>query len=297
MDVPYIGEALSLAAAVAWAMAIVLFRKSGEHVHPVALNAFKDVAAALLYVPTIYFAGGTLFEPFALGDYGLAAASGAVGIALGDTLLFQCLNMVGASATALVSTLYSPFTIALGFLWLGETMSPLQLVGVALILGAVLETTRGARERKTVGRGRLLLGIGVGVVAVLSMAVGIVMVKPLLDRAPLLWTVEIRLLGGVAALLVYLAFNPNRRRILSTLWVRESRAVTVTSSVLGGYVAMVIWLGGMKFTQVSIASALNQTNTVFVLIFAAWILRERISPARVVAIVVAFVGATLVTIG
>jgi drug/metabolite transporter (DMT)-like permease len=50
-------------------------------------------------------------------------------------------------------------------------------------------------------------------------------------------------------------------------------------------------------TLVSVASALNQTNTVFVLLFAAWILRERISPSRIVAIVVAFAGATLVTFG
>jgi drug/metabolite transporter (DMT)-like permease len=131
----------------------------------------------------------------------------------------------------------------------------------------------------------------------MAMAVGIVMIKPVLNRAPLLWAVEIRMLGGVAALLLYLAFNPRRRLILSTLLVRESRLATIGSSVIGGYFAMVCWLGGMKLTQVSVASALNQTNTVFVLLFAAWILRERISPTRVIAILVAFAGATLVTFG
>jgi drug/metabolite transporter (DMT)-like permease len=296
MNVPYLGEICSLAAAILWALAIVLFKKSGEHVHPVALNVFKNVLAALLYLPTLYLTGGTLAAPFAAGDYWLLAASGAIGIAVGDTLLFQCLNMIGASATALVSMLYSPLIIGLGFLWLGESLTAPQLVGVALIIGAVFETTR-IGDGYSVTRRRRILGIGVGICAVVAMAVGVVMIKPVLDRAPLLWAIEIRLFGGVAALLLYLLFNPNRWRILSTLLVRESRLSTVTSSVVGGYLAMVVWLGGMKFTLVSIASALNQTNTIFVLLFAALILHERITRTRVIAILVAFAGATLVTFG
>ncbi len=296
MNTPYIGEILSLVAAVVWALAIVLFKKSGEHVHPVALNTFKNIVAAFLYLVTILLAGGTLFEPLAVGDFWLLIASGAIGIALGDTLLFACLNMIGASATALVGMLYSPFIIALGILWLGETLTALQVVGVALIIAAVFETTR-MKERHTIERRRWLLGIAIGVAALASMAVGVVMVKPVLDRAPLLWAVEVRLLGGVAALLLYLAFDPRRGQVLRTLLVRDSRAATVSSSIVGGYVAMIFWLGGMKLTQVSVASALNQTNTIFVLLFAAWLLHERITRTRVAAIVVAFAGAILVTFG
>lgn len=296
MSVPYLGEICSLAAAILWALAIVLFKKSGEHVHPVALNVFKNVLASCLYLPTIYLTGGTLAAPFPVGDYWLLAVSGAIGIAIGDTLLFQCLNMIGASATALVSMLYSPLIIGLGFLWLGEALTALQLVGVALIIGAVLETTR-AEDRREITRRRRALGIVVGVLAVVAMAVGVVMIKRLLDRAPLLWAIEIRLFGGVAALLLYLLFNPNRKRVFATLIVRESRMVTIASSIIGGYAAMVVWLAGMKFTLVSIASALNQTNTIFVLLFAAWILHERITRTRVIAILVAFAGATLVTFG
>lgn len=295
-DAPFIGETFSLVAAVLWALAIVLFKKSGEHVHPIALNFFKDVLAGVLYLPTIFLVGGTLLEPFPAADYWMLVASGAIGLAVGDTLLFQSLNMIGASASALVSTLYSPFIIGLGFLWLGETLNALQLVGVVFIVGAVFEATR-VKALAPVDRRRRVIGVLVGVGGLAAMAVGIVMVKPVLNRAPLLWAVEVRMLGGVAVLAVYLALHPRRRAILSTLLVRESRAATIWSSLVGGYLAMLFWLGGMKLTMVSIASALNQTNTMFVLMFAAWILHERISPSRVVAIVVAFAGATLVTFG
>jgi len=293
---PYIGEILSLSAAVLWALAIVLFKKSGESVHPVALNTFKDVSAMLLYIPTLAFAGVSLLQPFPLSDYLLLLASGVIGIAVGDTLLFKSLFMIGAGPSALVSCLYSPFIIGLSYLWIGERLTPLQLVGVALIVAAVLEATR-VDDRTKLGLNRRLAGMGWGVLAQISMAVGVVMIKPLLDEAPLLWAVEIRLIGGVLALLLFLWVNPARGRILSTLLVRGSRSYTVTSSAIGGYLAMVIWLGGMKLTTASIASALNQTNTIFVLIFASLILRERITPGRVVAIVLAAAGALMVTFG
>ena len=294
--VPNIGEILSLVAAVLWALAIVLFRKSGEVVHPVALNTFKDVLAMLLYVPTLALAGVSLFQPYPFSDYLLLLASGAIGIAVGDTLLFKSLFTIGAGPSALVSCLYSPFIIGLSYIWIGERLTLLQLLGAALIVTAVLEATR-VEHRSKVELRRRLAGIGWGVLAQASMAVGVVMIKPLLDEAPLLWAVEIRLIGGVAALLLFLWVNPARKKILATLLVRGHRGYTLASSVIGGYIAMVIWLGGIKLTKASIASALNQTNTIFVLIFAALILRERITPGRVIAILLAAAGALMVIFG
>ncbi len=295
-SVPYIGQILSVTAAILWAFAIVLFKRSGETVHPVALNTFKDVLAVILYVPTLAIAGVSLIQNYPASDYVLLLVSGVIGIAVGDTLLFKSLNTIGAGASALVSCLYSPFIIGLSFVWIGERLTWLQLVGVVLIISAVLETTRtGDREISDVRRN--LFGVAWGILAVAAMAVGVVMIKPLLDEAPVLWVLQIRLIGGVAALLLFLAINPARGRILSTLLIRKSRRYTFVSSVIGGYVAMLIWLGGIKFTKASIAAALNQTNTIFVLVFAALILRERITAGRIIAILLAVTGALLVTFG
>jgi len=295
-SIPYIGEILSLMAALLWAIAIVLFKKSGESVHPVALNTFKDTLAMVLYVPTLAVAGVSLIQDYPASDYVLLLVSGVIGIAVGDTLLLKSLNTIGAGAAALVACLYSPFIIGLSYVWIDERLTWIQLLGVVLIVSAVLETTRMSDNPKSDIR-RRLAGIGWGVLAQAAMAVGVVMIKPLLDEAPVLWVLEVRLIGGVAALLLFLAVNPARTRILSTLMVRGSRRYTVSSSLIGGYLAMVCWLGGMKLTKASIAAALNQTNTIFVLVFAALVLRERITPGRVLAIVMAVAGALLVTFG
>ena len=51
------GEFYSALCAVLWAIAVVLFRKSGEHVPPVALNLFKGVFGLLMFLPTMAVLG------------------------------------------------------------------------------------------------------------------------------------------------------------------------------------------------------------------------------------------------
>jgi drug/metabolite transporter (DMT)-like permease len=58
---------------------------------------------------------------------------------------------------------------------------------------------------------------------------------------------------------------------------------------------MVIWIAGIKHTQASIASALNQTSTIFIFIFAGLILKEPITVRRAFGIILAFTGAFLVS--
>jgi len=58
---------------------------------------------------------------------------------------------------------------------------------------------------------------------------------------------------------------------------------------------MVLWLAGMKYTQASIASALNQMSNVFIFIFAALLLKEKLTVFRIIGIVLGFIGSLLVT--
>jgi drug/metabolite transporter (DMT)-like permease len=295
-SVPYLGEAAALSVAIIWAFAVILFRKSGEVVHPVALNLFKNTLALVLMLPTMWLLGETVFRSAPAGDYLLLLASGVLGIGIADTLFFMSLNLLGAGFSAIVSCLYSPFIIGLSVLWLGESLTAVQVIGVAMIVSAVLSATR---QTGSAGIGGRNLGLGIlwGILGLATMAVGIVMIKPLLNRSPLLWATEVRLFAGCATLGLGLGLYPKRGRVLSTLLHRPRWAYTFFGSLLGTYVAMILWLAGMKFTQVSIASALNQTSNIFVFAFGALFLREPLTRLRVLGILIGVLGAYLVMFG
>ncbi|UCC80697.1 MAG: DMT family transporter [Candidatus Zixiibacteriota bacterium] len=296
MQIPYIGEIFAFVTAIVWASAVILFKKSGETVHPVALNFFKNLLAMVLLVPTVYFFEGWIFEGFTSDEIILLLASGALGIGVADTLFFRSLNLLGAGLSAIVDCLYSPSIIFLAFLWVGERLGILQIIGVAMIISAVLTITR-ADKSGFIGRRNLLLGILWGALAMFAMAVGIVMIKPLLNRSPLLPLSEIRLFGGGIILAIVLIFHPRRRKIATPHLTRRGWTYLLTSSFLGAYCALLLWLAGMKYTQASIAAALNQTSNIFIFIFAALFLKEPITRRRVIGIILGVAGAFIVTFG
>lgn len=294
--IPHLGESLSIITAITWAIAVIFFKKSGEKVHPIALNFFKDLSAVILLIPTTFFFGESLLRAASLRDYLILFVSGAIGIGLADTLFFMSLNLLGASLIAVVDCLYSPFVIGLSLIYLDESLGFLQILGVVMIISAVL-TVSQPKARAGINKRDLILGIFLGVLAMAANAAGIVIVKPVLERSPLIWVSEMRLLSGVIILAIVLFFHPGRRRILSSLHTIGSWQYTLLGSFFGAYLSMVFWLGGMKFTQASISASLNQTSNVFIFILAALFLKETMNFQRILAIILAVAGAIIVTFG
>jgi drug/metabolite transporter (DMT)-like permease len=293
---PHLGEILSLFCAIVWAGAVILFRKSGETVAPLGLNLFKNILGLALFLLTSLTLGVTLLPNAPLSDYLLLLLSGFIGIALADTIFLRSLNLLGAELSAIVDCLYSPFIIGLSVLFLHERMSGFQLFGVFLVLLAILAVSR-REEKRNISRHDLSLGVLLGVISMALMAIGIVMIKPLLDRSSLLWVVEVRLLAGCLGVGIFLLFNPHRHDIVASILSIRNWQYMLPGSFLAAYLSMLVWLAGMKYTQVSIASALNQTSNVFVFILAAMLLKEPVNLIRIVAIILGFAGAVIVSFG
>jgi len=289
---PSFGEILALSSGLVWAVAVILFRVSGRKVHPIGLNLFKTVLALVIMAPTMLILSEPLFPAVPASTTGLLLISGALGVALSDTLFFHSLNRLGASLVAIVDCFYSPFVIALSFLLLGEKMTAWQLAGAALVVSAVLTISREKRAEKLDGR-NLALGILYGILAMFFVAFGIVMVKPVLGSVSVVWATLVRLAGGTLALVLLVPFLRNRRAILGPLADRGNWKALVPASFFGSYLSLILWMGGMKYAKVSVAAILNQLNTIFIVIIAAFFLKERLTGWKIAAVVLAFLGAYL----
>ncbi len=288
------GELFALITAVCWAIAVVLFKKSGESVHPIALNLFKNVLAIVLFIPTVYIFGEILFRKAPVSDYALLLFSGMLGISVADTCYFVALNSAGAGVMAIVSCLYSPFVIGLSMIFLGDRLAPGQLVGVTLIISAVIFTTysKGGTSSSKIN---LTRGIIFGTIGMFANAAGVVMIKPLLNVSPLAWVSTVRIFGGLTGLLIVLIFMKDRLDVISTLRHRQAWGFTISSSFMGAYLSMFLWLAGMKFTLTSIAAALNQTSAVFIFVLSILFLKEEFSYRKSLGVVLAMAGVLLVT--
>ena len=287
------GEFLSLSCALAWATAVILFRLAGLAVPPLALNLFRVTVSCVAFLLTLAVTGTPLWGVAPVGDYLILAASGVIAIAVSDTLFHMSLNRVGAGLNAVVDSLYSPFMVLMAFLLLGERLGPTEIAGMALIITAVLLSTR-VRPPQGVTRRTLTAGIAIGAGAMATLAVGIVMAKPVLERHDVLWSTSVRQLGALAALVPASLLAPGRRRTWAVFKPTKVWRYALPGTLLGSYIALLLWIGGMKYTRAGTAAILNQTSTIYILVLATLVLREPFTRRKGLAALLALTGVLLV---
>jgi drug/metabolite transporter (DMT)-like permease len=290
------GEVLALVSGLIWAVAVILYKVSGRTVHPLGLNLFKNILALGFMAPTMFILGERVLPPVPLKSVGLLLLSGFLGIAVSDTFFFYSLNRLGASIVAIIDCFYSPFVIGLSFFLLRERMAAWQLIGVALIISAVLTASRSNSNGTPIARKDLIFGLIFGVLAMFFVAIGIVIVKPVLATESIVWATLVRIVGGAVPLALLIPLLPARRAILKPLVERANWKAMIPASFFGSYLSLILWMGGMKYAKVSVAAALNQLNTIFIVVLAALFLKERLSWWKIAAVVLAFVGAYLAAV-
>jgi len=283
------GEAFALASALGWAWAVILLRRSGESLPPFELNLFKNVFGFVLLIPTILIVNGFVWPVYSLFDLFVVLVSGVLGIAVADTWYLRALNLMGASRTGIVASLFSPFVILLSTIFLGERMVLWQWLGFSLVIFGVLLVTWRV-HRSEVDADDLKKGSLYGVGAMFMMAIGIVMVKEILETRPFLWTVELRMVGGIAGMLVVMMFGGRWRRAKQSFTKPQPWGTVIGASFLAAYVALILWLAGYKLIDASVASALNETNGAFIVLLAWLMLGEKMSRRKLAGVSLTLAG-------
>lgn len=287
------GEIFALLTSVAWAFAVILFKRSGETVPPFALNFFRVAVSTLLFIPLLAAAWRPGWGDAPPRDYLILAASGVIAIAISDTLFHMCLNRVGAGLNAIIDCLYSPSVVFFAWLLIGERLAGWDFGGMAFVLAAILIASRhkppaGATRRT------LALGIVFGVFSMLTLGLGIVIAKPVLNRSPVIWATAVRQFGTLVAMVPAALIAPSRREIFSQFKPSASWKFMLPGTVLGSFLSLIFWIAGMKYTQAGTAAILNQTSTIHILVFASLFLGEPLTRRKIVSAALALAGILMV---
>jgi drug/metabolite transporter (DMT)-like permease len=290
--VDFVGKLFALGCALTWAVAVILFKIAGDSIRPLALNWYKTALTSLLLLPFLFAQGlGGLTG----NGMAMALLSGVLGIAVSDTLFFVALDRLGASQTAIVDCFYAPCAMLSAWAMLGEMPRAVQVAGALCVISAVLVVSldRG-RSRVNVDRRRLVTGFLAGVAAMATMGVSITVMKPILAHGSVWVVTELRALAALAVLTAAMALGRDWREQFASLGWHGAWRHALPASFLGNVVSMVFWVAAFKYTSVNSAAILNQTNMVFVVIMATWILKEPFSRHRLVGTALAFSGAVMV---
>jgi drug/metabolite transporter (DMT)-like permease len=159
---PLIGLLLILASPVIYSVWIVLAarlsgedredvgRASGSAVDPIAAGALMLTATAVTFWVTAVGFG----RPVLPAQVPAGAWFGIVGIGLVSTFIavqtfYAGAHRLGAARASLISTVEPIWTIALAGVLLGESLTPIQLLGGVLIIGGVVLSQTGGQPAAT----------------------------------------------------------------------------------------------------------------------------------------------------
>jgi drug/metabolite transporter (DMT)-like permease len=269
------------------------------------MNLAKGIVATLLLGGVVVIEawhGGS--NPLILAPdlFWLLAASGVVGLGIGDTCFFAALNRLGSRRALLLFMLAPVLTSMLAWPILGESLSWWQVSGIALTCGGVVWVI-AERSVGQVDGSVEILGVSLALGAALCQAIGALMSRYVFDHADYgaASSALVRLVPGTLMLVFLLPFD---RRLhatredradkaedarwthrLSRIWVSLGLAV-----LLGTFLG--IWLQQIAFKysgHVGVASTLLATSPLFVLPMVAWG-GERISARAVTGAVIGIIG-------
>jgi drug/metabolite transporter (DMT)-like permease len=290
------GEFYALMTAVVWAAAVIFLKRAGETIPPFALNVFRIVLSTVALVLTVLVAGQGLVRDAPLNDYLILFASGIIAIAISDTLFLMALNRVGAGIMAIIDCLYAPFVVVFAFFLLGEELGAWQYAGMVLVIVGVLIAARHEPPAGVTAR-HIVVGSVYGALSMAAIAFGIVIAKPILNRSPVFWATTIRQIGALAVLVPAALILPNRREIFSFFKPAWNWRYAIPATFLGSYLSLIFWIAGMKYTFAGPAAILNQTSSIYILIFASIFLKEPFTTRKVIASGLAIAGIVMVTLG
>jgi probable blue pigment (indigoidine) exporter len=131
-----IGIAAGIAGAVSMAFGTVLTRKWQPPVSPLAFTAWQLTAGGLLLLPVALWFEPALPSLTGANVLGLAYL-GLIGAALTYILWFRGIARLGPATVSPLGFL-SPLTaVVLGWWWLGQALSPAQILGMVVVLGSI----------------------------------------------------------------------------------------------------------------------------------------------------------------
>lgn len=291
---PFAGECAALLAALIWSMSTFLYARTGNRAPAMLLNLVKGSLAVAMLSATILVLGEAA-PTLDRRDWLWLAASGVVGISIGDSAYFAAIKRIGPNQTLLVESLAPPLTGILALIFLGEAIGLMAWVGIFLTMGGILWVV----TEHPVHGDFSMPGLGFATLAALCQAAGMVMSRQVMSTTSVtpLWAALIRLASASLILWTVLPVIRPGLILRRDPWTaigtaRHGRKLFVLAVFMGTFLGIWLQQAALKLTSAAIAQTLLSVSPLFAL-GVARILGQKISRRSLIGSLLALAGIAL----
>lgn len=261
-------EWLALAAAFLWAVASLLSVVPAQHLGTFAYSRWRMGCTSVILGTMALVTGG--WSSVELSAISAMMLSGVIGIFIGDTALFACLNRMGPRQAGLLFSCHAVFSAILGYFLFSETMSHLELLGSLLVFSGVLIAIFFGRKGQAANqldaiKGNVWVGVGLGLVAALCQALGGIIAKPVMltDIDPIAAS-AIRMMTAFAAHCLLFISGAKLARATQPMNIKIF-SITAINGFLAMAVGMTLILYALKQGNVGMVALLSSTTPIMLL--------------------------------
>ena len=268
---------IAIAAALCWAIASLVSADVTRNLGGLAFNRLRLFFVSIMLISYTFFID--TWSTINADYLTVILISGIIGIFIGDTLLFVALQKIGPRRNNILFSLAAPFTVIINIIFLKEIASFISILGCFIVFfGVVIAIAYGDRKninhRWETIEGSLNIGIFLAICAALCQAIGVVMMKPILNLgADPIASAAIRTASSCVLLSITFLLNFEIFKAKRSLNIK-----IVLQSILSGFLGMALGMSllliALQNADAGIVATLSSTSPIIVL-FLIWIITSK----------------------
>ncbi len=291
-----IGELAAFGTAICWTVSSMFFERATKRVGVLAVNFYKLVFAfGFLVVAGAASRGMPLPLDAPRDAWIFLSLSGLVGFVVSDIFLFTAYKTIGSRITLLFIALSPPLTAALGFLFLGETMRPLAIVGMGLVVAGIVIAVLGRRDPSVKARMSRddKRGYFFALFSAIGQSVGMIFTKRGIGDYDALSGTQIRVLIGVVGFAVASVLAERGRNLRAAVRDAPGMKATFNGAIFGPFIGVVLSLYAVQQTNAGVVSTLMALSPVLIIPPTILLFKQKVRFLEIAGAIIAVAGSAV----
>lgn len=290
-----IGELAAFGTAICWTVSSMFFERATRRIGVLTVNFYKVVFAfAFLVVAGAVGRGMPLPLDAPPESWLFLSLSGLVGFVIADLFLFSAYRTIGSRLTLLFLALSPPITAGLGFIFLGETMGPRALAGMALVVAGIVAAVLG---RKAPGAPRTSAedrrGYLFAFLSTVGQSVGMIFTKKGISAYDAVSGTQIRVIVAVIGFGLIALLSDRGKGLAAGLKDRGGMSLTFGGAVFGPSLGVVLSLFAAQRTHAGVVSTLMALSPVLIIPPAILVFKQKVRWLEIAGALAAVAGSAL----
>jgi drug/metabolite transporter (DMT)-like permease len=296
--IPHPGEFAALLTAIFWTVTALSFEAASRKIGAIPVNIIRLIVGfAYLSIFTWIFRGFIFPVDASYHNWIYLILSGLIGFTFGDLCLFKAYVVIGARISMLIMALAPPMTALTGWLFLGERLTLMNMLGMAITLaGVVLVVVKRRKDGLNGNRIQFsypVWGILLAFGGAVGQAVGLVLSKYGMGNYDTFAATQIRVIAGIAGFTVMFTIRGYWKEVFRALLYTKPMLQLTLGAFFGPFLGVSFSLLAIKYKETGIAAIIMSIIPVLIILPSVILFKEKVTVKEVFGAVLAVGGVAL----